>query len=91
MNRASWKQITATGGVLTGSGALIAVVLTAGSDTATVTLDDSTDGSGTSIVTLSATANTSVVFAPCVALPVGTGIYATTTGTGEKVSVVYVP
>ena len=91
MQKTNFTRLTASGVVLANSGALAGIVLTAGSDVATVTLDDSTDGTGTVIIKLSAAANTSVVFTPDVMLDVANGIYATITGTAPNVTVLYVP
>ena len=91
MERAAIIRLTASGIALTGEGTLIAVVLAAGSDTATVILDDSTDGTGTALVELTAVLNTNAQFVPGVKINVKTGIYATIAGTAPSVSVVFTP
>lgn len=81
MNNSSYKYITSTGLVYTGSTQLYSASVTAGSDTATLTLRDwtSTTG-GSNIQVIKAAANTTetVTFRPT---KVKTGIYATIAGT----------
>lgn len=86
------KELTATGNVATGSQKLYGLCLTAGGAAASVVVDDSTDGSGTTLLTLKcATNNHSVVWT--FNQPVGftTGIYLTLSGTGAKAAALYGP
>jgi len=81
---------TSSGLIVDANTRLISVILTAGSNTSTVAVDDSSDGSGNVLVTLSATAGTSRVFTighP--GIKASSGLYATITGTSPKVYVVY--
>ena len=83
------KVLTSSGQVKAAAGRVSAISLAAGSDAATVIVDDSTDGSGTDKWKLSApaTGGDSIAFDPPILF--GTGIYATLTGTGPAVSVAY--
>ena len=83
------KALTATGAIKAGPGYVHAITLAAGSDAATVTLDDSTAGGGTDVYVLAAAATdgNSVTFP--VPIYFAVGIYATLTGTGPAVSVAY--
>jgi len=83
------KVLTSTGAVKSAPGRVSAISLAAGSDAATVTLDDSTGGSGTNKWKLAAAAGAgdSISFPEPVLF--GTGIYATLTGTDPAVSVAY--
>jgi hypothetical protein len=83
------KVLTSSGAVKSGAGRVGAISLAAGSDAATVILDDSTGGSGTNKWKLAAIANggDSISFPEPILF--GTGIYATLTGTGPAVSVSY--
>lgn len=85
------KQVTATGQVVAGPVLLKSVTLTAGSDAASVVIDDSTDGTGTDRLTLKAAANASAVWASPDAEGVyfGTAIHVTLTGTNPAVTVEY--
>jgi len=84
------KCITASAAIKSGVGSLIAAVITAGVDAATVTLYDNTEGSGTVLCKLAVAANTT---APPVIFPDGipfmTGCYAVITGTTPTVTVEY--
>lgn len=53
-------QRSSDGAAYTGNAYLKSVTLTAGSDAATVVIDDSTDGSGTDLLTLKAPTGTTV-------------------------------
>lgn len=80
------KTIAATGLVYTGGNQLYSVSLTAGSDTATVTVYDWTSATGGYVVCkLSAVANTTTTrkFSP---LKIFSGIYAVVTGTTPSVT-----
>jgi len=81
---------TSSGLVVSGNTRLMAIILTAGSNAASVAVDDSIDGSGDILVTLKAATNTSRVFTigqP--GIKASTGLYATITGTSPKIYVVY--
>jgi len=75
--------------VKSGPGEITGVILTAGSDTATLILYDNTAGSGTVILNLSAVANTSVTLDLSHPAAFGKGCYAVTTGAAENASVFY--
>ncbi|MCZ7568969.1 MAG: hypothetical protein M5U01_10335 [Ardenticatenaceae bacterium] len=83
-------HLQASGGVRTGPGALVALLLTAGGDAAAVTVYDNTAGAGTVLAVLTAAAGTT---APAWAPPGGQacahGLYAEITGTAPDVIVVY--
>ncbi len=81
---------TSSGSIKTGPGGVASVNICGGADAATVTLDDSTDGSGTVICKLGVAANASDSFAPSHPISVSKGIYATVTGTSPSVSVAFV-
>lgn len=84
-------DLTATAAVKASNGALVACVLTAGSDTATLILQDDPDSAdGTVLVNLSAVANTSVTFSPSLAIAFANGCFASLTGTSPNATVVYV-
>lgn len=83
------KVVTETGAVKAAPGRVGAISLAAGSDAATVVIDDSTDGSGTAKWKLAAIANAGDSISFPEPLLFGTGIYATLTGTGPAVSVSY--
>jgi hypothetical protein len=88
----AWSNKTASAVVSAVPGAVYAVVLTAGADTATATIyDNATEGSGTILCKLSAVANTTATWAPGLRLPVSAGIYATLTGTTPSCTVAYTP
>lgn len=56
------KQIAASAKVADGNLWLKSITLTAGADAASVVIDDSTDGSGTDLLTLKAAAGTSATW-----------------------------
>lgn len=93
MNTAASINKTSSAVVSANPGTLYSVVLTAGSDAATVTLyDNASAGSGTIICKLAAAAaNTTTTWSPGVRIPVANGIYATITGTSPSVTVAYAP
>jgi len=81
---------TSSGLIVSGNTRMVAIILTAGSDAATVVVDDSTDGSGSVLATLKTVANTSRPFTighP--GIKASDGLYVTITGTDPKVYVVY--
>jgi len=82
----SYKTITATAQVYSGATQLYGAVLTASSDTATVSIKDGTSTTGAIIAKLSAVANTSVPIMFTRPISVLVGIYATLTGTTPSVS-----
>lgn len=86
---AAHKTLTADGAVKTGPGALVAVVLTGGSDQASVVLYDNTAASGTVLCMLTVAANSSGDFAPCLPYVFSKGIYADLSGTNPSVTVVF--
>lgn len=89
MDIAAHKTLTADGAVKNGPGVLVAVVVTGGTDAATVVLYDNTAASGTVLCTLKAGANESAVFTPALPYAFAKGCYADLTGTGPEVTVVY--
>jgi hypothetical protein len=80
-----YKHLTASGLVKSGPGVLHSVVLTGGSDAATLVLGDEVATGGDAIVSLAAPTGVSV----CAVLDVafGVGLYATVTGTAPKVAI----
>ena len=75
-------EVTADAIVSAVPGALCAVLLTGGSDAATIILyDNASAASGTILATLKAAANVTVSFCPANPLAVSKGIYADITGT----------
>jgi len=89
MDIAAHKTLTADGAVKSGPGALVAVALTGGTDTATVVLYDNTAASGTILCTLKAAANESAIFTLALPYAFAKGCYADLTGTGPEATVVY--
>jgi hypothetical protein len=83
----AYQYLAASGLVKTGPGVLHSVVLTGGSDAATLVVGDEVATSGDSIVALAAAAGVSVSAVLDVAF--GVGLYATITGTAPKVTVAY--
>ena len=75
--------------IKTGATGLAAVIISAAADAATVTVYDNTAGSGTVLAVLKAAINTTVSFCPCGPLAAARGLYATVTGTGPSVTLVY--
>ena len=82
---------TSTGAFVTGKYRLKSVCLTAAAATSTVAIDDSTDGSATDLLVLSAAANTSVCWtaADPNGVAFGTAIYGTLTGASAAATVEY--
>ncbi len=82
------KQISASGKVADGPLWLKGIVLTAGSDAATLAVDDSTDGSGTDQLTLKAATGASAVWTTGDrdGVFIKTALYGTLTGTGPVAS-----
>lgn len=81
--------VTSDVAVNSAPGALCGVVLTAGSDLATLILYDNTAASGTILVTLKAAANTTVAWEAQSPRAVSKGIYADISGTGPAAYVGY--
>ena len=82
------KHLTADGLIHTGPGSIDSVILTAGSDAATLIIYDNTAGSGTVIVTLKAILETSVQWTPRGHV-FGRGAYGVITGTSPEAVIVY--
>ena len=81
---------TSSGLIVSGNTRMVAIILTAGSDAASVAVDDSTDGSGSVLATLKAATGTTQSFSIVEpGIKASTGLYATITGTSPKVYVVY--
>ena len=79
----------ATATIRTGPGALLAVLLTGGSDAATVTLYDNTANSGAILAVLKAAAATTVAWTPPGGQAAALGIHAVITGAAPSMTVVY--
>lgn len=86
--RGNIVERTTDGDITTADAYLGAVVLTAGSDAATVVVKRG-GSSGTTVLTLKAAANTSVSTGNLSDAYCADGIYVDLTGTGPTVSVVY--
>lgn len=88
---ANLKRVTASGAAASGAKRLHSFCLTAAAATSTATVDDSTDGSGTDLMKLSAVANTSVCWTSGQkeGVPFGTAIYVTLTGASAEAAVEY--
>ena len=80
---------TENGAVKSNPGAVISVVLTGGSDAATLILYDNTAASGTKLVTLKAAANTTVPYVPPRSFSFGKGCFAALTGTSPAAYIQY--
>jgi len=85
----AFTNVAATAAIKSGPTALHSVILTGGSDAATVILYNNTAGSGTVICKLAAAAGTTVSWSPPKPLNCQVGIYATITGTAPSVTVAY--
>lgn len=86
----SHADVSATGVVLARPGAVGAVLLKGGSDTATLTLhDNASAASGTVLAVIAASANTSEAWTPPAPYACSKGIYATLAGTAANATVVY--
>lgn len=80
---------TSSVAVRSGPGALVAVLLTAAGDAASVTIYDNTAGSGTKLAVVKAGAGETAQWTPAECQACSTGLYATLTGTTPDVFVVY--
>jgi hypothetical protein len=88
---ASHIDVSTSVAVKAGQGQLVACVLTGGSDTATLILQDDPDSAdGTVLCNLSATAGISVQFSPAVPYTFTKGCYASLTGTASNATVVII-
>lgn len=87
MNASAIKQLSATGDVTTTDTFLRSVVLTAGSDAATLTVKAGGSG-GTTVLTVKAVASTTVEVA-CHDASCGGGVHATLAGTGPVATFVW--
>ena len=88
---AAHTEITADGAVLARNGQLVAVLLTAGSDAATIVLyDNPSAASGTVLATLKAAANTTAQWSPVAPYAAANGIFADVTGTSPTAYVVFI-
>ena len=77
--------------VRTRAGAIVAVLITAGPDMATLILHDNpTDATGTKLATVKARADTSFVWEPSLPYAFSNGIFATLSGTASSATVVYI-
>jgi hypothetical protein len=85
----AFANVTADVLVKTGPGSLVAVLLTAAGDTATVILYDNTSAAGVKLCTLSAVTLTSAIWTPSAAQVVSLGIFADVSGTTPQVTVLY--
>lgn len=73
------------------SGAIVAVLLTAGTDTATLILhDNSVSATGVKLATVKARADTSFVWQPSLPYAFENGIFASLGGTNSSATVVYI-
>jgi len=87
---AGHTTLAASGVAKARGGALVAVLLTAAGDAASVILyDNPSAGSGVVLATLKAGIGLTVVFCPAVPYAAASGIYATITGTAPSVTVVF--
>lgn len=91
LDKASWVTIASTAVVKATPATLIAVALTATSDTATAIVYDNATTTGTVVLKLSPAANTTATFCPGVGLPMANGIYVAITGTTPSCTLVYQP
>ncbi len=87
---ATHVNLTADSVVKAAAGQLVACVITAGSDTATLKLyDNATVASGTVLVTIKAVANTSFGWTPTASQVAASGIFADITGTNADATVIF--
>jgi len=87
----AFANVTADAVVKASPGALVAVVLTAAGDQATIVLyDNASAASGTKLATLKAAANTTVSWTPPSPQVVSLGIFADVTGTTPEATVLYI-
>ena len=90
MEVAGHVTLTASGVVKGRGGALVAILLTAGLDAASVILyDNPSAGSGVILSSAKAPASQCAGFCPAVPYAAASGIYATITGTDPLVTVVF--
>lgn len=82
------KRITADSLIHTGPGSIDSVLLTAGSDAATLIIYDNTAASGTVVATLKAAANTCFQWSPRGHV-LSKGAYGDITGTSPEAVIVY--
>lgn len=80
---------TASAKVVDTGAEIYAIVLAAGSDTATVTLYNSEDDSGTEVCKLAAVANSTESVTFCHPIFLSNGAYVAITGTDAEVSISY--
>lgn len=85
----STVNLTASGAVKTGPGALAGVLLAAGADAASVTVYDNTAGSGAKLAVVKAAAGASAGWTPGGLQACSKGLYAAITGTSPDVFVIY--
>jgi hypothetical protein len=83
------SSLAASGLVRTGSGILVAVLLTAGADAASVTIYDNTTTTGSVLAVLKAAAGATVSWVPSGHQACSIGLYAVITGTTPSVCTVY--
>jgi len=83
----AYTYLAASALIKTGPGAIHSVVLTGGSDAATLVLGDEVATAGDAIVGLAAAAG--VTASAVLDVAFGVGLYATITGTAPKVTVAY--
>ena len=83
----AYTYLAASALIKTGPGVIHSVVLTGGSDAATLVLGDEVATAGDTIIALAAAAG--VTAAAVLDVAFGVGLYATITGTAPKVTVAY--
>lgn len=84
-------DVSSSSAIRVRSGAIVAILLTAGSDTATLVLyDNNTTDSGTKLATVKVRANTSFVWQPSLPYAFDNGIFAVIVGTSANATVVYI-
>jgi len=90
MGPVGYTNLAASAAVKSGPGILYGLVLTGGSDAATLIVYDNTAGSGTVIIKLSAATNITVSVDLPMGVAFGVGAYAALTGTAPSASAFYV-
>lgn len=90
---AAYKNLTSSAAFSAAPGSLCSVVLTAGSDAATLLIyDNATTNAGTIVCKLACTAaNTTAIYQPRTPLPVAKGLYGVLTGTGVSATAEFLP
>lgn len=84
-------DIVGTGPIRVKSGAIIAILLTAGSDLATLTLHDNlSSATGIRLAKIKARTDTSFVWQPSVPYRFENGLFVTVSGTGVAATVVHI-